>query len=132
MIVEEQEATQDRPAQMRLLEPGRSPKLSDGKRIFVMDRPRDQRPKRNDFRDAINALTRNVIWSFIDEDDHRHGWNAWASTHTLNGDMPLDQRGPFLIAISAQFLRGLTEETVTHAEGCKAYWAIASTVSASL
>lgn len=132
VVVEEHEANPDEPSMMRNLKPDEDlPRFTEDKRIFIFYRPQNQRPNSTVFSNTVRDMTRNVMWTFLDENDLQNGDSAWATTTMLNWNLPVRSRGPILISICAQFIRGLLERTMTHTETCYAYFGMAVTVSSS-
>ncbi|KAK9416099.1 hypothetical protein SUNI508_09872 [Seiridium unicorne] len=129
VIVEEQAGSATQPPQMRYLRPMEDlPVWNQSKRLFVLYRPKEQRPSDLVMRNTIHDLTRNLIWAFQDEEAYKNGQANWALAAVLNRELPAGQHGPLIILLNIQLFRGLLENTLTHAEKCYAYWAIASNI----
>ncbi|KAH8205707.1 hypothetical protein TruAng_000201 [Truncatella angustata] len=129
-LEEKEPSLPQQPGKYRQLQPSENPpQTKDRKRIFIRERPMWQRPNVATFRTTLSQLTRNVMWSWNDEDDYRAaGYTApEGSTQICNLGKPIDQNGPILILLSTQPLRGLIERTLTHSESGTVSWHAAGT-----
>ncbi|KAH6651985.1 hypothetical protein BKA67DRAFT_660758 [Truncatella angustata] len=130
-LEEKEPSLPQQPGKYRQLQPSENPpQTKDRKRIFIRERPMWQRPNVATFRTTLSQLTRNVMWSWNDEDDYRAaGYTApEGSTQICNLGKPIDQNGPILILLSTQPLRGLIERTLTHSESGTVSWHAAGTI----